>query len=139
MGARRDEDGVEALRRERGRVLDAMFVSISTPRAVTFSMSRSTTSTGNRYDGMPSRRNPPATGAASKILTAYPSRASCQAAVRPVGAGSDDRDPLPVRLGTLDAVVALARVVGVRAYRLRRRIGSVPSSEPRVQAASHGA
>ena len=60
-------------------------VTISTPSAVTFSMSRSTTSAGSRHDGIARRSMPPGSDAASKIRTVYPRRASFQAAVSPAG------------------------------------------------------
>ena len=60
-------------------------VRISTPRAVTFRMSRSTSSLGSRNGGMPWRSIPPASGPPSNTVTPYPLRARKYAADSPAG------------------------------------------------------
>ena len=102
-------------------------------------MSRSTTSIGRRYDGIAMRRKPPGSGAASKIFTAYPRRASCQAAVRPAGPEPTIATFRP--FGSATSMPGPSAVSSWRseANRFRRRMGSVLSREPRVHSVSHGA
>ncbi len=88
---------------------------------------------------MARRRKPPGSGAASKIFTAYPSRASCQAAVSPVGPLPTIATFLPFGGATSIPSSSSDALCWSEMKRLIRRIGSVPSSEPRVHSPSHGA
>ena len=69
-----------------------------TPSATMRAISASSTARGRRYLGMPKRIMPPASGPASRIVTACPARASWYAADRPEGPAPTTSTRLPARL-----------------------------------------